>query len=325
VSVARPRTRVALGASSAVVAALVFSAGVRSAERPGRTPEGRPDLQGLWLNDTATPLERPREIGDQAFFTPAEAREYERHYLLDRTIALSHGDPSFELQAAGDLDTYEPGHMLPGGRTSIITDPPDGRVPPLTPEAQRRTSDRAAYLKDHYADNPEDLTNPDRCLVVGNASVPPMLPVFYNNGVQIVQTRDYVMILSEMIHDARVISFSRREHLPSAIREWKGDSIGRWEGDTLVVDTTNFTDKTPFRGASSALHVVERITLDDADTLRYRFTIDDPSSFARPWSGESLMTRTSGRIYEYACHEANYSMPNVLRGARVAEHESSNR
>ena len=324
-SVAGPRTWVARSASSTIVAALVFSVGARSAGPPGRTPEGRPDLQGLWLNDTATPLERPRDIGDKAFFTPDEAREYERRYLLDRTVALSHGDPSFELKAAGDLDTYEPGHLLPGGRTSIITDPPDGHVPALTPEAQRRTSDRAAYLKNHYADNPEDLTNPDRCLVVGNASVPPMLPVFYNNGVQIVQTRDYAMILSEMIHDARVISLTRRDHLPPAIREWKGDSIGRWEGDTLVVDTTNFTDKTPFRGASSGLHVVERITLADADTLSYRFTIDDPSSFTRSWSGESLMTRTSGQIYEYACHEANYSMPNVLRGARVAERESDTR
>src|SRR5262249_30983593 len=159
-------------------------------------------------------------------------------------LNLSH-DKSFELRAAGDLDTYTPGHVLPGGRASLIVDPPNGAVPALTPEAQRRVTERAQYLNEHFTDNPEDLRNAERCLVTGNTSVPPMMPVFYNNNVQIVQTKDYVMIVSEMIHDVRVIAMNRREHLPSTIHQWKGDSIGRWDGDTLVVETANFTDKTP--------------------------------------------------------------------------------
>jgi hypothetical protein len=280
-------------------------------------PQAHPDLQGMWLNDTATPLERPASVGGKEFFTPEEAREYERRYLLDRTLAISR-DKDFELNAAGDLDSYEPGHLLPGGRTSLIVDPPDGRVPALTPEALRQLTGRTQHLDLHYAENPEDLRNADRCLVVGNSSVPPMLPVFYNNTVQIVQTAGYVMILSEMVHDARIVSLARRTHLPAAVREWKGDSIGRWEGDTLVVDTTNFTDKTSLRGTSTALHVIERFTLASPDALTYRFTIDDPA-FVRAWTGESRLTRTSDRMYEYACHEANYSMAGVLSGARYSE------
>jgi hypothetical protein len=280
-------------------------------------PRAHPDLQGMWLNDTATPLERPASVGGKEFFTPGEAREYERRYLLDRTLAISR-DKDFELNAAGDLDSYEPGHLLPGGRTSLIVDPPDGRVPALTPEARRALAGRTQHLDLHYAENPEDLRNADRCLVVGNSSVPPMLPVFYNNTVQIVQTAGYVMILSEMVHDARIVSLARRTHLPAAVREWKGDSIGRWDGDTLVVDTTNFTDKTSLRGTSTALHVIERFTLASPDALTYRFTIDDPA-FVRSWTGESRLTRTTDRMYEYACHEANYSMAGVLSGARYGE------
>jgi len=145
------------------------------------------------------------------------------------------------------------------------------------------------------------------------------MPAFYNNNLQIVQTKDYVMILSEMIHDVRIISMSGRPHVPAGIKFWKGDSVGRWDGDTLVVDTTNFTDKTPFRGSSPALHVIERFALRDADTLAYQFTIDDPASFIRSWSGESQMSRTSDLMYEYACHEANYSLPAMLKGARLSE------
>jgi hypothetical protein len=290
-----------------------------SAQTTPRTPDGRPDLQGMWLNNTATPLERAPAFNGKASVTDAEARQYEQRYQLDRTAALSRVDPAFELDVAGDLDTYEPGRLLPGNRTSIITDPPDGRVPPLTAEAQRRATERANRLRTQYAENPEDFQNAERCLVVANASVPPMLPTFYNNNVQIVQTRDYVMILSEQIHDARIIPLNGRAHLPSGFPQWKGDSVGRWEGDTLVVDTTNFTDKTPLRGATTGLHVVERFSLNGLDALSYRFTIEDPTSFARPWSGESLMTRTSDKMFEYACHEGNYSLPIIMRGERFTE------
>jgi hypothetical protein len=304
-------------AARCIAAAAIVLAGLGiSAQGTPRTPDGRPDLQGMWLNDTATPLERTKDFADKAFFTETEAREYERHYQLDRTAALSHGDPVFELAVAGDLDTYEPGHVLPSLRTSLVTDPPDGKVPALTPDAQRLFNERTEHARAHYAENPEDFPIAERCLTVGNA--PPMLPVFYNNNVQIVQAGDYVLILSEMIHDARVIALNRKAHLPASIKQWKGDSIGRWEGDTLVVDTTNFTDKTTVRGSGSSLHVIERFILNGPDTLTYRFTIDDPA-FVRAWSGESAMTRTTGPMYEYACHEANYSLSDVLRGARLEE------
>ena len=310
--------------ASILSAAVVLAVGTGvSAQRVARTPDGRPDLQGLWLNDTATPLERPKEFADQAFFTPEEARAYESHYQLDRTAVSNRDDVANVLKVAGDLDTYEPGHVLPDLRTSLITDPADGRVPALTPDAQRLANERAEHTRLHYAENPEDFPNAERCLVVGNAAVPPLLPVFYNNTVQIVQTAAYVTIVSEMIHDARVIPLDGRRHLPQSIRQWTGDSVGRWEGDTLVVDTTNFSDKISLRGSGAQLHVVERFTLRGPDTLVYQFTIDDPGSFVRPWSGTSQMSRTAGPMYEYACHEANYSMTNVLRAARLADKDAS--
>lgn len=302
----------------AAFAVLAAAAGITvSAQRPVPPAPRHPDLHGMWLNDTATPLERPAEMGDRSTFTEAEALAYERRYQLDRTIAISR-DKEFELAAAADVDTYEPGRVLPGRRNSLITDPPDGRVPALTPQARRVQDERTRHLNEHYAENPEDLTNAERCLQVANTSAPPMLPAFYNNTLQIVQTGDHVMLLSEMIHDVRIIALGRRQHLPESVRQWKGDSIGRWEGDTLVVDTTNFSTKAPFRGSSDRLHVVERFTLASPDALTYRFTVDDPA-FVRPWSGESLLVRTTSPMFEYACHEANYSMGFVLRGRRFAE------
>jgi hypothetical protein len=304
---------------------MIAAGSALSAQSRLRTPDGRPDLQGMWLNDTATPLERPREFAGKASLTEDEAREYEQRYQLDRTAAASRVDPAFELDVAGDLDTYEPGRLLPGRRTSQITDPADGRVPALTPEAQQRLNARNEHLKVHYADNPEDFPNTERCLLMANASAPPMLPVYYNNNLQIVQTTDYVMILSEMIHDARIIPLGRRSHLPGHIGQWKGDSIGQWEGDTLVVETTNFTTKTTLRGSGTALRVIERLTLVDFDTIQYQFTIEDAESFVRTWSGDSVLSRTDSQMYEYACHEANYSLSNVLRGARFQEKSSSKR
>ena len=277
-----------------------------------------PDLQGLWLNNTATPLERPRTVNGRAAFTEAEATDYESHYQLDRTVAISR-NKSFELDAAGDLDTYEPGPLLPGRRTSMINDPADGTVPPLTPDGQRRLTERNDHLNEHYAENPEDLTFAERCLIVANTSVPPLMPAFYNNILQIVQTADTVTLVSEQIHDTRVISLTRQTHLPPSIRRWSGDSIGRWEGNTLVVDTTNFTPQTTLRGSGTGLHLIERFSLSDSNTLKYEFTVDDPATFTRTWSADSQMTRTDQLMYEYACHEANYSLTNVLRGARFAE------
>jgi hypothetical protein len=228
-------------------------------------------------------------------------------------------DPVFELQAAGDLDTYEPGRLLPGNRTSMITDPTDGRVPALTPAAQQRLTAQNDRVRTHYGENPENFPNTERCLIMANSSAPPMLPVFYNNNVQIVQTPDYVVIVSEMIHDARIVPLDGRPHLPHGVGQWAGDSIGHWEGDVLVIETTNFTDKTTVRGSGPGLRVVERLTLSAPDTLRYQFTVIDPASFVAPWSGESAMTRTGDRMFEYACHEGNASVASVMRGARAEE------
>jgi hypothetical protein len=312
------RWRALLRVMSVVCALLVVSTPALVAQtRAAANRDGHPDLEGTWLNDTATPLERPAGFNG-ATFTAAEAQAYEQRYQLDRTIALSR-NKEFELDAAGDLDTYEPGHVLPGGRTSMITDPPDGKVPALTAEAQRRLADRTRHLNEHYAENPEDFPNAERCLIIGNSSVPPLMPAFYNNTLQIVQTRDAVVIVSEMIHDVRIIPLNRRTHLPASVRLWKGDSIGRYEGDTLVVDTTNFTDRTPFRGSGDSLHLVERFRLSAPDTLEYQFTVDDSASFTRSWSAQSQMARTDDRMFEYACHEANYSITNVLRGGRFRE------
>lgn len=301
-----------------LAALLVGSSTVVAQSRIQRTPDGHPDFQGLWLNNTATPLDRPKDVGGRASFTEEEARAYVGRYQLDRTVAISR-NKSFELDAAGDLDTYEPGPLLPGRRTSMIVDPPDGLVPALTPDAAARFAARTRHLEEHYAENPEDLRPAERCLIVANTYVPPLMPAFYNNTLQIVQTRDSVVILSEQIHDARVISLTRTTHLPPAMQRWAGDSIGRWEGDTLVVDTTNFSPRTTLRGSGTGLHLTERFSLRDQGTLAYEFTVDDPASFTRPWTATSEITRTDGPMFEYACHESNYSMGYILSGARFQE------
>ena len=298
------------------------SSSVVRAQGTHRTPDGHPDLQGTWVNNTATPLERPRDLNGRAAFTEAEAADYEKRYQLDRTVAISR-NKSFELDAAGDLDTYEPGPLLPGRRTSMINDPADGSVPALTSEGRRLLTERNEHLDKHYAENPEDLTFAERCLIVANTHIPPLLPAFYNNTLQIVQTRDSVVFLSEQIHDARVISLTRTTHLPSSIRRWAGDSIGRWEGNTLVVDTTNFSGKTTLRGSGLGLHLIERFSLSNTNTLKYEFTVDDPAVFTRSWSADSQMTRTSDAMYEFACHEANYSMGYILSGARFSEKQNT--
>ena len=337
----------------AAVGALLITCGgalVAQQRTVPRTPDGRPDLQGTYDLGTLTPLERP--ANSPLVYTDEEAKALEQRVAAanakgyapiagDRAAPPSGGDGS--PGPYGNVGGYNNFWLDPGShytvvdgkkRASILIDPPDGRVPPLKAEARERnaarrvlfTSDQRANEDDPGFEGPDAYNDPEqrplgeRCLVgFSSTSGPPIMPTyFYNNLHQIVQTPDRVMILTEMVHDARIIRIGGT-HVPSHIRKWLGDSIGRWEGDTLVVDTTNFTDKTRFRGSSEQLHVIERFTRVDANTLRYSFTIDDPSTWDRTWTGEYTWPITSERIYEYACHEGNYAMGNILRGARLKE------
>jgi hypothetical protein len=253
---------------------------------PPRTLDGKPDLQGIWTNVTITPLERPRDLGDKAFFTEQEALQYEK-----------------QVREQNNADRRDGGAQ---------------RIPALTPEAQKRQADRAAAGRGHQFDGPENRALTERCLVWPTAG-PPMLPSFYNNNYQIVQAPGYVMILVEMVHDVRVIPTDGRPHLPSDVRQWFGDSRGRWEGDTLVVETTNFSDKNSFRGSDENLKLIERFTRTGPDAILYEFTVNDSTAFAKPWTAHIPLNRMPGPIIEYACHEGNYAMSGMLAGARSEE------
>jgi hypothetical protein len=287
---------------------------------PPRTPYGQPDLQGLWTNATVTPFERPSELSGKQVLTEEEAAEFEKRTNQTRD-ADRRDAPGTDADVAVAYNQfwYDRGtKVIPTRRTSLVVDPPDGRVPPLTAEAQRRADARAAARRRSPADGPEDRSLAERCILWPTAG-PPMVPAGYNNNYEILQTPEYVVILVEMIHDVRIIPLDGRPHAPQNIREWMGDARGHWEGDTLVVDTTNFTNKTNFRGSGENLHLVERFTRVDADTLNYEFTVDDPTSFTRSWTAAIPMMKTEGPIFEYACHEGNYGMTNLLNGARAEE------
>ena len=305
-----------------VAAVLAAAPPIVSGQRASRDPQ--PTLEGIWNSATATPLERPRELKDKPFFTPKEAAQWERE-VAKRNEEPPPG-PAAKRTGTGTYNTVyrEFGtRTVKTLRTAIVTDPADGRIPALTPAAAEVKRRRLEGLKKF--ENPEDLGLQDRCLAFLTAG-PPMLPYSYNSNYQIVQTKDAVLVYAEMIHDARIIHLDGRLHPPSSLRFWLGDSIGHWEGDTLVVDTTNFNDAGGFYGDAGGnfgwdrnLHLVERFRLFDADTLLYQFEIDNPTAFTRPWKGELTMTRSGDNIYEYACHEANYSLINMLRGYRAAE------
>ena len=286
-----------------------------------RTSDGHPDLQGIWTNATVTPMERPAQFAGKLTATDEEASKYEKqnndNLYGDRRSENAEQDRDHAYNALFFDRGTELARVDGVKRTSLIIDPPDGKIP-LTPEAQKRADSRLQAMQ--RFDRPQDRPLGERCLLgFGSTSGPPMLPVLYNNNYEIVQTPDTIMILVEMVHDVRYIHMDGRPHLASNVRQWMGDSIGHWEGDTLVADTTNFTDKTRFRGSSENLHVVERLTRVDPGTILYRVTIDDPTTFTKPWTLEYPFLATRGPIYEYACHEGNYAMPDILGGARLAE------
>jgi hypothetical protein len=299
--------RTALVALALVLESLALSA---------QTTTTRPDLQGFWTNGTVTPLQRPPDLAGKEFLSVDEAAEYERTWLEQFRKNFTPED----LQAPDlDYNYMDRMNVVASRRTSLIIDPQDGRLPALLPAAQARATARPKPSND----DPELLGLDERCLLSSafgssNAS-PPMVPnPFGQNFYQFVQTPDHVMIFTETVHDARIIRIGGR-HLPPQVQLWLGDSIGRWDGDTLVVDTTNFTEKTHFRGSGSRLHVVERFTRTGPATMRYQFTADDPDTWARPWTAEIPFSATRERMFEYACHEGNHSMENVLRGARAEE------
>jgi hypothetical protein len=311
----------------AVAIAVVLPATTRTSPRvPGARRDlastrgfGQRDLQGIWTNATLTPLERPQELAGKEFFTAAEAAEYEKRGRERNDADRRDSNAEADLAVGYNAAWWDRGtSIVSTRRTSIVVDPRDGRIPPLTPEAESKAAARAEARRFHPADGPEDGSLADRCVVRGTA-VPPMLPAGYNNNYQIVQTPEHVAIVVEMIHDTRVIALDGRPHLGGKIHNWLGDSRGRWEGNTLVVETTNFTDRTNFRGSGENLRVVERFTRTDQDTLLYQFTVDDPQSFTRPWSGEIPMKKVEGPIFEYACHEGNLSLENILGIARAEE------
>jgi hypothetical protein len=283
-----------------------------------RMPDGHPDLQGIWNTSTLTPLERPPEFTDKPVLTVQEAKDYETQLVRENNRDRRDGTPEADVRRAYNEFWYDRGSHLAQRRTSLIVDPPDGKIPSLTPEAQKRQKALTEYQRLHPGDGPEDFSLANRCILWATAG-PPMLPGAYNNNYQIVQGPGYVSILVEMIHDARVIPTDGSPHLPSNVRQWLGDSRGHWEGDTLVVETTNFSSKTNFRGASENMRLVERFTRVDANTINYEFTATDPTSFTKPWTARIPMNKTPDPVLEYACHEGNYAMEGMLGGLRAEE------
>jgi hypothetical protein len=277
------------------------------AQTPQRAASAHPDFSGAWSSATAIPLERPEKLKDQPFYTPEQAAE------LQKKTRGADDDPLSRLET-GSV-------MLPSRRTSIITDPPNGLLPNLTPAAAAAKKERVERL--HNPSVAKDMGTQDRCLVFPT-SVAPMIPYRYNSNYQIVQTGDAVVVQAEMIHDARIIRLDRSAHLASNVRQWLGDSVAHWEGATLVVDSTNFNDAGGFYGDAGGMygwdrnmHVVERFSLLDANTILYRFEVEDPTAYTKPWKGELTFNRVSNPPFEYACAEGNQDLPNILKLSAV--------
>ena len=294
-----------------VVTPIKAPAAAKTAAVP-RLPDGRPDLQGIWDFAQLTPFERPGDLAGRESVSDEEAEE-----LAQKRIETTHKDKR-DGGAAADVERAYNDFWWDFGtrvstQSSLVVDPPDGRIPPMTPGAQERIAQR----RNRY-DNPEERPLAERC-ILGFNSGPPMVPSAYNNNVQIVQTRDRVVVVNEMIHSARIVDLTGRPHQPKEIRFLTGDSVGRWEGDTLVVDTTNYKPRSFMSRSSEQLHVVERLSLTSPDTLRYEITINDPGTWTKPWSLMIPLKRADHPMWEYGCHEGNYGMAGILTGARAEE------
>ena len=315
-----PRRARFVGAAASMIALAALSpVDAVGQEASLRTPDGHPDLQGVWNFSTATPMERPEDLADQATLTAEEAAAWEQQLAEQRAANESEREDA-PLGARLGYSVriwFEHGHTLSEQRTSLVIDPPDGRIPPVRPEVAARAELRN-ILRARHAHGPEDRGASERCLL-GFNSGPPMTPSAYNNNVQLFQTADHVVILNEMVHNARIVPLDGRPHLPAHLKQWVGDSRASWDGDTLVIETRNFLGETSLRGSSANLHLVERFRRAGPDTLVYEFTVNDPTSWTGPWTAQVLMTRTDEPLYEYACHEGNYSMPSSLSGARAME------
>lgn len=297
-------------------ALLQASLAAQTAAKPPHATE--PDLQGVWSYVTITPLERPPELRTKAFFTKEEAAAYEKQVAAENDKDRRDGPAEADVARAYNEAWWDRGTKVVSTlRTSLIVEPENGRIPPLTAKARAAAQTRAEILN-RPPRGPEDRGVGERCIVGPNVG-PPFMPTAYNNNVQIFQSSGYVVILNEMMHDFRTIRTDGSAHLPSRFRFWMGDSRGRWEGKTLVVDTTNYNGQVRFRGSDENLHVIERFTRVRPDEILYQFRIEDPTAFERPWAAEIPLHATSGPIYEYACHEGNYGLAGQLAGARADE------
>ena len=291
-----------------------------------RTPEGRPDLQGVWGNATLTPLQRPKNLGTKEFYTDQEFA------ALSKRARQGDVGEEGELGAAArqpvryDLELYgfdlTKSTFASSKRTSLIVGP-EGRIPPMLPEAVKRNAELAAKNNGHEFDGYENRPLSERCISMAQERIPMMPGANDNNLLQIVQGAGYVSFFHEIDHNTRVIPTDGRPHIPQNIRQWEGDSVGHWDGNTLVIDTTNFTALTPFRGSSDRLHLIERFTRASSDTLMYVFTVEDPTTWDKPWTAEVPMAKTDGPVYEWACHEGNTMISTILKGARVADAEAA--
>jgi len=283
------------------------------------TPDGQPDLQGIWSFATITPLERPAELAGKEFFSEKEAADYEAAIRNQNNMDRRDGTAEADVSRAYNDFWWDRGtKIVKTNRTSLIIDPSDGKIPPLTTAGRERQTERLAANRGHEFDGPENRPLAERCIIWASTG-PPMLPTAYNNNIRILQAPGYVAILIEMIHDIRIIPLDNHPYLSQNVRQLKGDSRGHWEGDTLVVETSNFTNRTAFRGASENMRLTERFKRLDADTLLYQFTVNDTETFTKPWTVEIPVTRSEDPLFEYACHEGNYAMTGGLAGARTAE------